>query len=228
MNDRFSSPIYNVTIASGENVTIDVTNSISSGLDPNHGVISHLVPWMKKRGYTRVLDFGAGALRHTIPLLKKDIQVVAVEYKRAYDRPKAKEMHAIASQYDGFTALVWPDDFLNCKLRYDVALLLFVLQVIPVKLEREIVLEAIGSRFDKNGPKRLYYASRFGEARGLPDETKHKDGWVRGRGANDRSFYTEWNAAETDKLFEKCDYKRAGSYEGASQPYLYDFQPGIL
>src|ERR1051326_1839454 len=228
MAKRFSSPIYNVTISSGERVAIDVTNSISSGLDPNQGLIDEVVAWMTSRGYKRVLDFGAGALRHSLPLLKKGFEVIAVEYERAYQRPKAKVMRAQAEGYDGFTELVWPNDFLKCDLKYVVALLVYVLQVIPVKKERDIVLSAIADRFDRNGPKRLYYASRFGEARTLPDDTKYNDGWVRGVGVNDRSFYTEWNAANTDKFFKSCGYERAGSYVGATQPYIYDYQPGVL
>ena len=35
MSKRFSSPIYNVTTSGGEKVAIDVTNSISAGLEPS-------------------------------------------------------------------------------------------------------------------------------------------------------------------------------------------------
>jgi hypothetical protein len=228
MVQRFSSPLYSATTAAGEKVTIDVTNSISAGLEPNRGLLDHLVPWMKDRGYRSVLDFGAGALRHTIPLLNAGIEVIAVEYKKAYQRPKAAEACATAQKHGGFTALVWPHDFLDSSLTYDVALLMFVLQVIPVQADRKAVLKAIGDHFGRNGPKRLFYASRTGEARELSDDTKYKDGWVRGRGTNDRTFYTEWNAPTTDKLFRAAGYERAGTYTGASQPFVYDFKPGIL
>jgi hypothetical protein len=225
---KFISPLYSVTTSGGEKVTIDVTNSISSGLEANSGLIDHLIPWMDQRGYDRVLDFGAGALRHTIPLLKAGIQVTAVEYERAYQRPKANEHLQEARKYDGFTELIWPHAFLKSKIRYDVALLTFVLQVVPVRIDREIVLRAIGEHFAKNGPKRLFYASRFGEADALPKDTQYNDGWVRGKGENDRSFYTEWKAADTDKFFKSQNYERAGSYKGASQPYIYDYRPGVL
>jgi hypothetical protein len=216
--------LYSVTTVEGEKVTIDVTNSISSGLKPNSGLLDYLVPWMKERGYDRVLDFGAGALRHTIPLLKAGIQVVAVEYERAYQRPKAKEYLEEARQYDGFTELIWPHEFLKSKIRYNVALLIYVLQVIPIKVERDIVLDAIGERFAKTGPKRLFYSSRYGEAGGL----RYNDGWVKGVGDNDRTFYTEWKAAETDKMFKSHGYQRSGMYEGASQAFIYDYRPGVL
>lgn len=228
MSNRFSSPIYNVTIANGEKVAIDVTNSISSGLESNQGLLNEVITWMTNKHYRRILDFGAGALRHAVPLLDKGFEVTVVEYESAYQRPKASQMRAQAEGYAGFTELVWPDDFLKCKLKFDVALLVYVLQVIPVKKERDIVLNAIAKRFDHNGPKRLYYASRFGEARALPEETRYNDGWVKGVAVGDRSFYTEWNAAKTDKMFMACGFERAGTYVGATQPYIYEFNPNIL
>jgi hypothetical protein len=228
MAGHFQSPFYNVTTQGGSKLTIDVTNSISAGLDPNSGLVGHLIPWMKERGFSRVLDFGAGALRHTIPLLKKGIEVVSVEYERAYQRPKAAEARADAAKLDGFTALLWPHDFLKSKHRFDVALLLYVLQVVPIKADRKKILEAIGQRFDGNGPKRLYYASRYGDTTGLKDEMKYNDGWVKGIGEKDRSFYTEWNAHSTNELFQSHGYERVGGYSGASQGFIYDYKPGML
>jgi hypothetical protein len=228
MAKRFTSPLYTATIANGDKVTIDVTNSISAGLEPNSGLIENLIPWMQERGCKKILDFGAGALRHTFPLLKAGFEVIAVEYESAYDRPKAKEYLTEARKDSGFTELIWPHSFLHSKIRYDVALLMYVLQVIPVKVEREIALKAIGEHFNRNGPKRLYYASRYGEAVNLSDDAKYNDGWVMGKSVHDRTFYTEWNAATTDQLFEHCGYKRAGSYKNASQPFIYDYHPGVL
>ncbi|GJM43288.1 MAG: hypothetical protein DHS20C21_01300 [Gemmatimonadota bacterium] len=228
MAKRFVTPDYGATMGNGERVTIDVTNSISAGLDHNEGLIAHVRKWMDGLGYTRILDFGAGALRHAIPLLEAGFEVTVVEYKRAFERPRAKEALAIAEEYDGFSALVWPHDFMRSRVRYDVALLVYVLQVIPVKKDREVVLGEIAKRFDRNGPRRLYYASRYGEARSLSADRKHKDGWVRGRGDHGRSFYTEWKADDTNRMFAKFGYERAGTYQGASQGFIYDHRPGLL
>jgi hypothetical protein len=228
MPKRFISPLYKAKIANGEEVTIDVTNSISAGLDPNSGLLDYLIPFMRDSGYKTVLDFGAGALRHTIPLLKEGFEVIVVEYENAFKRPKAKEYLDIASKYPGFTPVVWPHDFLKSNLKYDVALLMFVLQVIPQVSDRELVLKSISKRFNNNGPRRLCYASRYGESATLPQTTKFNDGWVKGRSVNDRTFYTEWNAAETHAFFKRFHYKHTGNYKNASQPYLYDFKPGVL
>jgi hypothetical protein len=227
MAKRFASPLYNVTTNGGDKLTIDVTNSISAGLTANAGLIRHVSQWMRKTGATRVLDFGAGALRHTIPLLERGYEVTAVEYARAYQRPKAAEFRTEAEGYHTFTKLMWPHDFLGCKLKYDVALLAYVLQVVPVKADRDAMLKCIATHLDKNGPKRVYYASRIGDARQLEPEMRYNDGWVRGRGSNDRSFYTEWTAADTDAFFLRAGFVRAGTYTGATQPFIYEL-PGML
>jgi hypothetical protein len=228
MAKRFETPFYNVTTQGGKQLRVDVTNSISAGLDANAGLIDHLTSWMKATKCKRVLDFGAGALRHSIPLLRKGFEVVAVEYPNAYDRPKAAEYRAQAEKFDTFTELLWPDQFLKCTHRFDVVLLVYVLQVVPVKKDREAILDGVASRLDKNGPRRLYYASRTGEGRGLPDENRYNDGWVRGKGPNDHTFYTEWSAPDTDAMFKKSGFNRVGTYTGAQQGFIYGHGSGVL
>lgn len=228
MSTRFASSCYIVKTAGGQEVVVDVTNSISAGLVANSKLISHILSFKNDTGCSRVLDFGAGALRHSLPLLKKGLQVTAVEYKKAYDRPKAAELRAKAEKHPGFTKLMWPDDFIRSTDRYDVVILSFVLQVIPSKVDREDALKAISKHFDPNGPKRLYYASRFGDAKDLSDDMRYKDGWVKGVGEKDRSFYTEWNASTTDAYFKKYGYERAGTYSSTSQGYIYEYKPGVI
>jgi len=226
MSKRFASPLYNVT-AGGEKLLIDVTHSISAGLSANGGLMDHIISWMKDTGCTRVLDFGAGALRHSLPLLRKGMEVIAFEYEKAYERPKCAEFRAKAEKHPGFTKLMWPHDFINADIKYDVAILSFVLQVIPVPSDREAVLKAIAKRFDQSGPKRLYYASRFGLESKLGEKPRLNDGWVMGVGSA-RTFYTEWNAADTDKFFKRVGFHRAGTYKGTTQSYIYELNPGVL
>ena len=218
---RFSSSKYNVTLFSREKVTIDVTNSISAGLAANRGLIDTIIPWMQKCGYTRVLDYGAGALRHTIPFLEAGLQVFSVEFESAYSRPKAKIARDKANHFGNFFRILNPSDFLNSKIVYDVAILTYVLQVMPIKLERDLVLEEIATRFDPEGPRQLFYASRYGEALSLPESTRYNDGWVRGRTEKGYSFYTEWKSSETDDIFLKFGYERIGKYPRASQSFVY-------
>jgi len=206
---------------------LTVTQSISSGLSINAGLVAHLSSWMKERGFNRILDFGAGALRHTLAFLNEGFEVTAVEYKEAFSRPKAKENLQIARTKDGFSELIWPKDFIHSKQKYDVALLIFVIQVVPFKTDRNRILDEIKKKLDNNGPKRLYYASRFGEGRKLSDEVRFNDGWILGLKKSTQSFYTDWNAATTHKMMKKKGFFHAGNYSGASQPFIYDLKPGL-
>ena len=86
---NFLDPYYDVTIQAGSRVRIDVTNSISASSGANAAISETIIPWLRSQGCRRVLDFGAGALRHTIPFLKSGFEVIAVEYKEAFDRPVA-------------------------------------------------------------------------------------------------------------------------------------------
>lgn len=226
----FSSPYYPARLK-GEKVTIDVTNSISYGLPPNKNLILDLTSWMDNRGSTSVIDFGAGALRHAIELLRHGYDVTVVEYKAAFDRPHGANRLAEAKRVAKrsgtvFNSLIWPDEFLDSTETYDVALLIYVLQVVPVQKHRTIILDKLAKSLDPNGPRRLYYAGRYGEKK--PAARKFNDGWIRGNGQNDRSFYTEWNSAETDKLFAKHGFERGGKFKGTTQSYLYVLDTGIL
>ena len=223
----WENPIYRGKDKSGKNFTIDVTQSISAGLSANSNLVEHLVPWMKERGFTRILDFGAGALRHTVALLEKGMVISAVEYKEAFSRPKAKINMEKARKYDGFTELVWPEDFIKSTRKYDVILLTFVLQVVPVKKDRGRIIGELIKKFDRNGPKRLYYASRHGVSRSLKDEDKYNDGWIQGYRNSTQTFYTEWGAAETHEMMEKYKLMHAGNYGASSQPFIYELRSGL-
>lgn len=70
----FESPFFHGTDSSGKKFTIDVTSSIAPSLDANQGLIESVTSWMKEHHCTRILDFGAGALRHTLPLLRAGLE----------------------------------------------------------------------------------------------------------------------------------------------------------
>jgi hypothetical protein len=223
MGNYFATPLYPARVGD-DKITIDVTNSISFGLPPNKHLMEHVLDWMEGQGVTRILDFGGGVLRHTIPLLKRGFDVTVVEYQAAFARPTGQarldEARKIARRRGvDFNRLIWPDQFLRSRDRYDVALLIFVLQVVPIKKHREVILDTIAGALDPNGPRRLYYAGRYGEAK--PSDRAFNDGWVRGDSEHDRSFYTEWNSAETDRIFSKHGFSRAGTYKGPTQGYIY-------
>jgi hypothetical protein len=85
MPKLWSKPIYEFS-KGGKKIIIDVTTSVSPGLAPNK-VVTDLVPFFERQNVERILDFGAGALRHTFPLLDAGLQVCAVEFEECFARP---------------------------------------------------------------------------------------------------------------------------------------------
>jgi SAM-dependent methyltransferase len=102
----------------------------------------------------RILDFGAGKLRHTVPLLELGHQVTAVDYRDLFDRPsdQVKENLAIAKTHGNrFGQLVYPSDFVALNDRqFDLVLLINVLNIMPDPLERLFVIEHCGKRLRAN------------------------------------------------------------------------------
>ncbi len=210
---------YSGIDSSGERFTIDVTSSISYSLPPNNGLIDSVTAYAESLTTVRILDFGAGNFRHTLALLRKGFGVTAVEFPQVFNRPAAKKNLKKAMSFREFD-FISPVDFYRSPVEtYEIALLTYVLQVIPIKKERRIILDQISDKL--RGPRRLYWASRYA---GIADDSTHeyRDGWIRNIDRNLQTFYTQWTKAETDALFMKAGFVRSGNYSGASQPYIYE------
>jgi len=82
----WEKPIYKIKAINGNIITIDVTASCAPGLKPNE-VFKKIIPFFKRKNIETILDFGAGSLRHTFPLLKSGFKVCAVEFKEQFQRP---------------------------------------------------------------------------------------------------------------------------------------------
>ena len=77
----WKKPIYKLKAASGNYINIDVTTSCGANLKPN-SVIYEVADFLKIQEVKSILDLGAGALRHTIPLLKAGFEVWSVEFEK--------------------------------------------------------------------------------------------------------------------------------------------------
>ena len=221
----FESPFFNGTDSSGKQFKVDVTSSIAPSLSSNTGLVDSVISWMKEHNCRRILDFGAGALRHSLPLLRAGFEVTAVEYENAFKRPVASKKRAAAQRFAHFEDLVWPHDFLKSREKYDVVILVFVLQTVPEKKERDTILKEIAKRLDRNGPRRLYYASRFGDRTETDTRHRYKDGFIRKLDNEYQTFYTEWAPSETEKFMKKRGFERTGGYSGAQQAYVFEYKP---
>lgn len=229
----WGDPYYKLTSPNGEEVTIDVTTSISPGLPPNGLIENRLIPLLKERGAQTVLDFGAGALRHTLPLLEAGFQVWAVEFEEAFKRPEAQKAYKKAKSYGGnFSALIYPKDLIAYKnQKFDAALLSFVLQTMPIPQERLRVIAEIYKKLHRKAV--LFYCSRWNQKTDQDDDHLVSDGYYRYPKRIMHSFYTEFTTTETDRMFVSKKFKRNprnGNWStgGSEQIFIYIKGPTIF
>ena len=83
-------PLYHLRAKNGKSITVDVTLSVNPALGPNQA-ITEAIAFFKRKNVKKVLDFGAGALRHTLPLLKEGFQVCAVDFEEQFVNSPSKE-----------------------------------------------------------------------------------------------------------------------------------------
>jgi len=221
MAKLWTSPIYKLKAANGKQVTIDVTTSVAPGLPPHGAITEHVIPFFNRRDVDAVVDFGGGALRHCFPLLKAGFEVCAVEFEQTFQRPVCAKARARAERYSRFSALIWPDQFLDDTRTFDAALLCYVLQVMPKPSERKVALEELAKRIRTDGF--LVYLSR--QKQFLPDDRYHgvADGAYRWPDRDEHSFYTEFSTGDTHKMFGRHGFThiKSLSARGTDQFFVY-------
>jgi 2-polyprenyl-3-methyl-5-hydroxy-6-metoxy-1,4-benzoquinol methylase len=147
------------------------------------------------RSSLKILDFGAGKLRHTLPLLEKGHIVDAVDYRSLYAKPSPEIRKNLirAQQYgDRFKQVIYPAEFAKQQVDYDLILLINVLNIMPEPLERYFVLHKCNENLSKGG--HLLWFCQFGDALQLKatSELRITDGGCtskRGR----KTFYKDYN-----------------------------------
>jgi len=221
MADLWLSPVYQLVAKNGKRITVDVTSSVSAGLPPNKLFESTLVKFFRGKGVEKIVDFGAGALRHTFPLLKAGFQVCAVEFEETFKRPTCAEAMSKAEGHPNFSKLIWPRDFRKDDREFDAALLCYVLQTMPLKEERSMVLKLLRKKLRRDSY--LLWMSRYGQTGSIPREQIVKDGYFMWPERDSHSFYTEFCTEDTHKMFEDQGFRklRSLSERGTDQVYLY-------
>ena len=215
----WKSPLYSYHAGS---LVIDVTSSISAGLPPHRCLTNRFKPLVQAAEGRRILDFGAGALRHTLPLLRSPhFEVCAVEFEEAFVRKEAADARETAQRNANFSTLIWPKAFKRDRRRFDAAILSYVLQVMPEVREREMVIEQIAKKLVEGG--HLLYMSRFGQVTAEMKTRQLKDGYWMWPNRQTHSFYVEFTHEQTDKMMEKHGLERAHSWSegGKEQVFVY-------
>lgn len=221
MAKLWESPIYRFKSFLQKEIYVDVTTSVAPGLPPNKLIKEVLIPFFEKKKVYRILDFGAGALRHCFPLLDAGFQVCAVEFEEGFSRPSCKNALAEAKKDPNFTALIWPKDFIKDRHKFDAALLFYVLQTMPVEKERQQVLSYIYNKL--KGDSYLIYASRYNQI--TEEDLHHKvtDGYYKWPARTYHSFYREFTTEDTHAMIQRHGFirKRSLGERGNDQIHLY-------
>lgn len=222
MSTVWHKPTYLMKSATGKDIVIDVTLSSSSGLPPHKVIRESVISFFKDRRVETVLDFGAGAIRQSMPLLDRGFQVCAVEYEEQFKRPGSAKALEKARKNANFSTLIYPRDFKNDTRRFDAVLLCYVLQVMPEPKERDLVLSLIKKKLRDDGY--VLYMSRYGQMPSVPPDQKVSDGIFTRPGDKSHSFYREFTTEETHATFKKLKLSRIRSLSerGTEQIFMYN------
>jgi hypothetical protein len=150
-----------------------------------------------KKKELKILDFGAGKLRHTVPLLELGHSVDAVEYRELFHDPsnQVKSNLTKARSYGKkFTSVVYPSQFIKLKRSYDLVMLINVLNVMPEPLERLFVLARCNRALPKGG--HLLWFCQHGDATQLKATAeKLTDGGCTS-GPGRKTFYKDYRTQD--------------------------------
>lgn len=232
----WESPIYKfrTKIANKKEILIDVTGSAPTFSEPKkqlENTFKILLDGLKPKN-TVILDFGAAKLRNTVYLLKKGYTVYACEFDDLFHRSQqADEFLKEARTYRNFKKLIFPNDFLNSNIKFDAALLINVLNIMPVPIERLLVLTLLRERMKSKG--RLLWYTQHGGYSYSDAFARLNDGIVTGKGRKTyHMFYRDFARKEIHDLLKSTgfsfnkDYSFPGS--GSNQAYVFNPEGEIL
>jgi SAM-dependent methyltransferase len=182
-------------------ILIDVTNSAPT-FDSTRNTMGRVLDEVLKLFSRKlnILDFGAGKLRNTLYLLEKGYNVCAVEFEKIQSTPKAKESYEKAKSFGKqFQKLVFPHEFFESKLKFDLILLINVCSIMPVPSERLLVLQYCREKLRDDGLV-LWYTLHKDAARCV-DEVKIGDGYYMHKTNRYKTFYRDFENHEIDRMF---------------------------
>jgi len=232
----WESPIYKVTAkieGKNKDILIDVTGSAPNFTEPMkqlEGTFEVLFEGLNPQK-TKILDFGAAKLRNTLYLLRKGFTVYSCEFEDLFVRSKqAKEFYDECKKYKNFKTLVFPDDFVKFKEKFDIVLLINVLNVMPVPIERLCVLALCRKKMKHKG-KLLWYTQHGGYSEDNAVGLLY-DGLVTGKGRKYHMFYRDFSRKEIHDMLESTGFSFNKNFKfpssGTNQAYLFEATGDIL
>jgi len=210
--DFWASPIYRFRVPDSAKpkgnhlieVVFDVTLSAPSFNEPSDAMKEVLTKVTREylEPGARILDFGAGKLRNALFLLRRGFTVFGVEFSKVFHTPKGKEAYKTArDKHRRFWTLVYPNEFLSNRTRFDLAIFINALNIMPVPSER---LFAIHQSYKKlNAGGYLLWYSQYGDSaykKRCTDGVRFGDGYYIGKHRLFKTFYREFSDAEMDAI----------------------------
>lgn len=220
----WQEPYYECPV--GESIfTVDVTKSSPSRLKAIR-IMDELIVDLNNMKAKRILDFGAGKLRNTIPLLKEGFQVYACEYQRQFEHySKSIEMLEATRKYRNFKTLIYPHEFRSSTVEFDAILLIYVMNIIPDPDHRKLILESCAQRLKQNG--RLLWVTPGYDThmnRRCIDKYEYEDGHILNVRGTHQTFYAEFRVVQIDDMVLRPElgFKFEKRYEfGKNRARLY-------
>jgi len=232
----WESPIYKVKAkidGRDKDILIDVTGSAPNFSEPGkqlEGTFEVLLNGLDPEK-TIILDFGAAKLRNTIYLLDKGYTVYSCEFNVLFKRSKqAKDFYNTCKGYKNFKTLIFPDDFVEFDKKFDVVLLINVLNIMPVPIERLCVLTLCRQKIKEGG--RLLWYTQHGTYSDENTLGEIYDGYVTGKGREYNMFYRDFSRKQIHDMLASAGFSFSKEFKfpmsGANQAYTFIADGEIL
>ena len=169
----------------------------------------------------KILDFGAGKLRHSVFLLEQGYPVTSVDFESIYVRPSSQVQGYLekTKEFDNFNQILYPSEFIEHTVEHDLVLLVNVLGVMPEPLERVFVLNHCHRVLRTKGYVLLFNQHGDADQINAASDKITDGGCTRSKGI--KTFYKDYNTQEElIQLFSlagfeidnEVDFSRSGNH----------------
>ncbi len=143
---------------------------------------------------------------------------------------QANDYLAEAKGFSNFKRMVFPDEFIDFDEKFDVALLVNVLNIMPVPIERLCALVLIRERMNEDG--RLLWYTQHGGYKKSDAVANLLDGMVTGQGRKYHMFYRDFTTKEIHDLLRSTGFSHIKDLKfpssGGNQAYAFNPDSDIL
>ena len=246
INEVWQSPIYifrkKENFGKTKEILLDVTWSakptrpeIAPSLENALSQTLEKISGKSNNENIKILDFGAGKLRHSVFLLEQGYSVTAVDYKNLFINP-TQQIQGYIDRAKKFTntfhQIIYPSQLIANTNKHDLAILVNVLGIMPEPIERLFVLDQCHKNLKENGHILLFNQHGDKDQIQAVSELRITDGGCTSRKGR-KTFYKDFNTqSELIDLFslagfekvEDIDFKNSNNhtllFEKAKNPII--------